>query len=109
MALREYLAGEIAADFGDGLLSRREALRRLGLLGLTAAAAGTALAACGSDGTTAKGGAPTSASGATTGSPAAPSAGNGSTTSSPAKRPSETMTFPGPAGNLQGAFSAASA
>ena len=36
MALRSYLATEIALDHVDGLLTRREALQRLGLLGLTA-------------------------------------------------------------------------
>jgi hypothetical protein len=32
MALEEYIAQEIALDCKDGLLSRREALRRLGLM-----------------------------------------------------------------------------
>ena len=32
---QRYLAEEIAEDHADGLVSRREALRRLGLLGLT--------------------------------------------------------------------------
>ena len=39
MNLRRYLAEEIALDHADGLLSRREALRRLGLLGLGAVGA----------------------------------------------------------------------
>jgi len=42
MALRSYLATEIALDHVDGLLTRREALQRLGLLGLTAVAASVA-------------------------------------------------------------------
>ena len=46
MALRSYLVGEVAEDFSDGLLSRREALRRLGLLGVGMAAAASVLAAC---------------------------------------------------------------
>jgi hypothetical protein len=33
MALRDYLAEEIAFDFADARLSRREALKRLALLG----------------------------------------------------------------------------
>ena len=33
MALEEYIAQEIALDCKDGLLSRREAIRRLGLMG----------------------------------------------------------------------------
>ena len=41
---QRYLAEEIAEDHADGLVSRREALRRLGLLGLTGAAAGSLLA-----------------------------------------------------------------
>jgi carboxymethylenebutenolidase len=41
---QRYLAEEIAVDHADGFLSRREALRRLGLLGLGAAAASTLLA-----------------------------------------------------------------
>ena len=48
MALGDYLAGEVVEDFADGLLTRREALRRLGLLGLGLTAAGRLLAACAS-------------------------------------------------------------
>jgi carboxymethylenebutenolidase len=43
--LQRYLAEEIAEDHADGLVSRREALRRLGLLGLSSAAAASLLAA----------------------------------------------------------------
>ena len=43
MDAREYLAEEVALDHADGLLSRREALRRLGLLGLGAGTAATLL------------------------------------------------------------------
>jgi carboxymethylenebutenolidase len=50
MALRDYIVQEVALDCEAGLLSRREALRRLGLLGVTAAAATALLAACGDDG-----------------------------------------------------------
>ena len=46
MALKEYLATEVALDHADGHLSRREALHKLGLLGLSAAAASTLLTAC---------------------------------------------------------------
>ncbi len=42
--LQRYLAEEIAEDHADGLVSRREALRRLGLLGLSTAAAASLLA-----------------------------------------------------------------
>ena len=49
MALNDYLVQEIAHDFGDGLLTRRDALRRLGLLGLSVTGASAVLAACSSD------------------------------------------------------------
>jgi carboxymethylenebutenolidase len=42
--LQRYLAEEIAEDHADGLVSRREALRRLGLLGLGTAAAASLIA-----------------------------------------------------------------
>jgi carboxymethylenebutenolidase len=42
--LQRYLAEEIAVDHADGLITRREALRRLGLLGLTASVASALLA-----------------------------------------------------------------
>ena len=48
MALRTYLATEIALDHADGLLTRRDALHKLGLLGLSTAAASTLLASCSS-------------------------------------------------------------
>jgi carboxymethylenebutenolidase len=41
--LQRYLAEEIVEDHADGLVSRREALRRLGLLGLSGAAAASML------------------------------------------------------------------
>jgi carboxymethylenebutenolidase len=46
MALREYLATEVAEDQADRIISRREALRRLSLLGLSSSAAVALLAAC---------------------------------------------------------------
>ena len=42
--LQRYLAEEIAEDHVDGIISRREALRRLGLLGLSVSAASTLIA-----------------------------------------------------------------
>ena len=47
MAYLEYLATEIAVDHVDGTFTRREALRRLALLGLSTAAAGSLPAASG--------------------------------------------------------------
>ncbi len=45
--LQRYIAEEIATDHVDGLLSRREAMRRLALLGVGTAAATAMIAACG--------------------------------------------------------------
>jgi carboxymethylenebutenolidase len=42
--IQRYLAEEVAEDHHDGILTRREAMRRLGLLGVTGAAASTLLA-----------------------------------------------------------------
>jgi carboxymethylenebutenolidase len=47
--IQRYLAEEIAEDHADGFVSRREALRRLGLLGLGGAAAASLLAAAVAD------------------------------------------------------------
>jgi carboxymethylenebutenolidase len=44
--LRRYIAEEIATDHVDGLLTRREAMRRLALLGVGTAAAAALIAAC---------------------------------------------------------------
>jgi carboxymethylenebutenolidase len=46
MALKRYLAEEVAVDHADGQITRREALRRLAYLGLGTVAAGSLLAAC---------------------------------------------------------------
>jgi carboxymethylenebutenolidase len=43
--LQQYLADEVAEDHADGIITRREAVRRLGLLGVGAAAASAMLAA----------------------------------------------------------------
>jgi carboxymethylenebutenolidase len=88
--MREYLAEEIALDFSDAILTRREALRRLGLLGLTASGAAALLAACGGDG----------GGGKQTGK-RAPS------TTSGAPATAEAATFRGPQGELQGAWAKA--
>lgn len=47
---QRYLAEEVAEDCVAGAISRREALRRLGMMGLSAMAASTLLAACGDGG-----------------------------------------------------------
>lgn len=93
MAFERYLAEEIAVDHRDGLLSRREALGRLALLGLGTGPASALLAACsGDDGGTA---APT-----TTSTPP------GSPTSATGPATSDLITFAGPGGDLRGAFAA---
>jgi carboxymethylenebutenolidase len=46
---QQYFATEIALDHADGIIPRREALRRLLLLGLTVASASSLLAACEGD------------------------------------------------------------
>ncbi len=98
MALRNYLVGEVAEDFVDGLLNRREALRRLTLLGLSVSTATALLAACGDGGGAQTGaGEATSAAAATT-----PAAGQTASTT-----PGEPVRFAGPAGELQGAWAAA--
>ncbi len=91
MALRDYLASEIAQDCADGYLTRREALRRLGLVGLTAASAGALLVACGDD---------DADEGATT------TAAPGPTSAEPGTAAAETIRFDGESGELIGAFAA---
>ncbi|HJW36709.1 MAG TPA: dienelactone hydrolase family protein [Actinomycetes bacterium] len=90
MAFQRYLAEEVAIDHADGVLSRREALHRLALLGLGVPAASALLAACGGgDG----GEAPAATSGAAPPEPAVAT---------------EAVTFPGPEGRtVQGAWAAA--
>lgn len=91
MALGDYLAGEVAQDFADGLLSRREALRRLGLLGLSLTGASALLAACGGDDDDER---------ATT-STAIPA-----TTRPPTGQQAEVIRFRGPNGEVQAAYAA---
>ena len=94
MALRSYLATEVALDHADGLLTRREALRRLGTLGLSAVAASGLLSAC-ADAAPAPAAAPTPAAAAPDYDVAAATART------------EAVTFPGGTGSMSGAFAAA--
>jgi carboxymethylenebutenolidase len=96
-AFDRYIAEEIATDHVDGLLSRREAMRRLALLGLTAGAASALIAACGA------GGKKTS-SGSTTGTAAVTSPPPGMDRA----LPTQPVTWAGPTGELQGAWAPAS-
>lgn len=96
--MQRYIAEEIATDHVDGLLSRREALRRLGLLGVGTAAASALIAACSADKPTTAASSP--ASTATSSTPAAPP---GMATA----LPTEPITFTGARGQLQGAWAQA--
>jgi carboxymethylenebutenolidase len=87
-----YLTSEVVEDYSDGMIDRREALRRLGLLGVAAAAAVPLLAACeaGSDGSGEQ----------VTGQEATPAG--------PPPLPTEAVTFAGPdRRELQGAWAVA--
>jgi carboxymethylenebutenolidase len=90
--LQRYLAEEVAEDHADGIITRREAVRRLGLLGVTGATA-TALLAAGED-----------ASGASEG-------GEGRPRTAPdtewAPLATEEITFAGPNGTLMAAWAPA--
>jgi carboxymethylenebutenolidase len=97
--LQRYLAEEIAEDHADGLVSRREALRRLGLLGLSGAAAASLLAAIVADEAKARMRVP-----AKVGTTAGPSEAE----LAAAARPTREIVFRGPGGRrLMGAWAAA--
>jgi carboxymethylenebutenolidase len=90
--LQKYLAEEVAEDHADGIITRREAMRRLGLLGVTGAAASALLTA-----------------GATVPA-AAKQAGDkgGGALTSWAPLATEAITFAGPRGTLMAAWATAS-
>jgi carboxymethylenebutenolidase len=111
MALRDYLVGEVAEDLADGILSRRDALRRLGLLGLGAAAAAAVLAACGDDDDTAAGDGARDGTGGDAGTGSAPaptsSGATGSTTPSGSGTTVDAeVHVEGPNGELRAAYAA---
>jgi carboxymethylenebutenolidase len=105
MALRSYLREEIAHDYADGLLTRRDALRRLGLLGLGLTSASALLAACGGDDDDDGASATTRAS---TSSPTGASSSPSSPTTVAASLTAEPITFAGPNGELTAAYAAPS-
>ena len=80
-SINEYLTSEVVVDYSEGLINRREALRRLSMLGVGLAVAGALLAACGS---------PSSSPSPATGSPS----GSGSAPAGPSPLPSEAITVP---------------
>ncbi len=92
-SLPQYIAEEIATDHVDGLLTRREAMRRLALLGLGSGAAAALIAACGDK------------------QKQSPSGSSGATVAKPPGMdralPTEPITWAGPRGELQGAWSQA--
>ena len=86
--MNEYLTGEVVVDYADGLVDRREALRRLGLLGVAAGVAVTMLAACDT-------------------SDPAPTPAPDTTGGSPPPAPGEAVTFAGAQGReLRGSWAA---
>lgn len=100
--LQRYIAEEIATDHVDGLLSRREAMRRLGLLGVSAAAASALIASCSDERSYEE-------ANSSTQSPPPPPA---TTSSEPPPGMAEALettpiTWAGPAGELQGAWAPA--
>lgn len=125
MALDEYLVEEIRIDHHDGHLSRREAMRLLGLLGLTATAARLWLDNASADAATTKKKAKTTkakpkpkATTKTTAKAPAPTTTAPTTTASqsvesaPAPTaqgavPTSAISFAGPAGELKASFAAA--
>ena len=96
--LERYVAEEIATDHVDGLLSRREALRRLALLGVGTAAAGALIAACADQ---RSGTAPASSPVPSDPAPAGPPPGMATA------RPTEPISWDGPRGPLLGSWSPA--
>ena len=99
MALRSYLATEVALDHADGLLTRRDALHRLGLLGLTTVAASGLLSACADAAPRPR---PAPAAPSPTPAAAAPDYDVAAATAR-----TEAITFPGGTGTMSGAFAAA--
>jgi carboxymethylenebutenolidase len=97
MEIQRYLAEEVAEDHADGIITRREAMRRLGLLGVGSAAASALLA-----GPVAQAGAHSSHR------PGRGPSHDDGTVVEWAPVPTEAITFPGPNGTLMAAFAPAS-
>jgi carboxymethylenebutenolidase len=93
--LQRYLAEEVAEDHADGIITRRDAVRRLGLLGVSGGAAAALLGAAASDAPAKHSGSNGSGSGRRAGADDwAPVA-------------TEAITFAGPRGQLMAAWAAA--
>ena len=104
MALRDYLTTEVGEDWVDGLITRREAIRRLALLGMTVGSASALLAACAAETGRSPG---TSPAAATTAASGSPGASPGASVAPAAPVAGEAITFAGPRGELQGFFAPA--
>jgi carboxymethylenebutenolidase len=97
--LQRYLAEEIAIDLDDGLLTRREAVRRLALLGMGAAAAAALISACSKRQKSTESPTPTPAPESSTGSAQPPGMAKA--------LPTAPINWAGPQGQLQGAWAQA--
>ena len=93
--LQRYLAEEVAEDHSDGIITRREAVRRLGLLGVGATAASALLSAAATE---------AAGAGAAT-TRKRRSRGSRSTEWAPVE--TEEITFPGPTATLMGSWAPA--
>jgi carboxymethylenebutenolidase len=93
--LQRYLAEEVAEDHADGIITRREAMRRLGLLGLSGAVASALLASV-----------PAGAESRHR-SKQRSTRSHGKAPTDWAPVPTEAITFPGPRGTLLGAWAPA--
>jgi carboxymethylenebutenolidase len=95
--LQRYLAEEIAEDHADGFITRREAVRRLGLLGVSGTAAAGLMSAAASG----------AAANDRGGRDAGAGAGAGGTTDAWAPAATAAVTFAGPRGELMAAWAPA--
>ncbi len=90
--LQQYLAEEVAEDHADGILTRREAMRRLGLLGVSGAVATSLLTGSAQAGKRHRG---------------RRRRAHGGNSTEWAPLATEAITFPGPRGTLMAAWAAA--
>ena len=96
--MQRYLAEEVAEDLADGIITRREALQRLGLMGVTGASASALLASFA---------APAAAKRADVGGGQGQGRGGESGSAEWAPVATQEITFAGPAGTLMGAWAPA--
>ncbi len=107
MAFTGYLTTEVVEDWEDGLITRREALRRLALLGMSASAAAAFLAAY--PGPAAAETPERSPLGSVAPASVAPASSIGALPPGMPGIPGTAITFPGPRGELQGHLATADA